>query len=155
MRTEEQKTKNNIAAKKYYALHKEERLAYALEYRTINKEKIRDHRKQRDLRQPDILREKDRAYRVAHKEELRAYNMMRYHGVTTQEIEELKIKQNNKCAICNKELVPGRGTHLDHNHITNKNRGLLCSTCNTGIGGLRDDPKIILNAYKYLLKWSE
>jgi len=81
--------------------------------------------------------------------------MMRYHGVTMQEIDKLRITQNNQCAICKKILVPGKFTHLDHNHITNKNRGLLCTSCNLGIGGLRDDPEIVKRAYEYLSAWED
>lgn len=40
-------------------------------------------------------------------------------------------KQQGKCKICSKEMkVP----HVDHDHVTGKYRGLLCVSCNNGLG---------------------
>lgn len=39
---------------------------------------------------------------------------------------------------------------IDHCHKTGKVRGLLCKTCNTGIGHLKDDPNILRSAINYL-----
>jgi hypothetical protein len=54
--------------------------------------------------------------------------------------------QNNLCLICycRKPLV------VDHCHETGKVRGMLCSTCNTGIGHLKDSPAMLLSALQYL-----
>jgi len=38
----------------------------------------------------------------------------------------------------------------DHDHKTNNPRGILCKRCNLGIGNLRDDPKLVFAAAKYL-----
>jgi predicted restriction endonuclease len=149
------KARNNIASKKYYSAHKEERIAYARSYQAIHQDDIKNRRAIRNKENAKEISLKDKEYRLAHKEELRAYNMMRYHGVTIQEIEELKLKQNNKCAICGNELKSGKGTHLDHDHASGINRGLLCSSCNLGIGSLKDNPEIVLSAYKYLELWGE
>lgn len=39
---------------------------------------------------------------------------------------------------------------LDHCHETNTFRGWLCSNCNTGLGGFKDDKDKVLRAYEYL-----
>jgi hypothetical protein len=39
---------------------------------------------------------------------------------------------------------------VDHDHKTGAPRGLLCHTCNAGIGHLHDDPELILKAYYYV-----
>jgi len=39
---------------------------------------------------------------------------------------------------------------VDHNHKTNKVRGLLCQRCNMGIGQFRDDPNLMARAVEYL-----
>ena len=39
---------------------------------------------------------------------------------------------------------------IDHNHVNNKVRGLLCSNCNCAIGLLGDSPVIINRALEYL-----
>ena len=38
---------------------------------------------------------------------------------------------------------------IDHCHTTNKFRGILCRTCNVGIGLLKDDLTTITKAYEY------
>jgi hypothetical protein len=40
--------------------------------------------------------------------------------------------------------------HIDHDHKSGKVRGLLCSCCNTGIGFLKDDPRIMRKAADYV-----
>lgn len=64
--------------------------------------------------------------------------------------DNLLLIQNNLCAICKdiskKELV------VDHNHINGEIRGLLCRTCNTGIGMMKDSPDILRAASLYLIR---
>jgi hypothetical protein len=64
--------------------------------------------------------------------------------------------QNYVCAVCLKfELSEQHGTlAVDHNHITGKNRGLLCGNCNKALGLLREDPSIIKSLLKYLDKYA-
>jgi len=38
----------------------------------------------------------------------------------------------------------------DHSHQTNRQRGLLCARCNTGLGFFRDEPRLLANAIEYL-----
>lgn len=68
------------------------------------------------------------------------------YGKTKDEIDLLKKQQYNKCAICGKECE----LFVDHEHKSNKFRGLLCTQCNTGIGMLKDDVTILDNAIKYI-----
>jgi hypothetical protein len=63
-----------------------------------------------------------------------------------------------RCDICG-ELEPhktklgGRKSlAFDHCHKTNRQRGRLCSRCNTGLGFFCDDPGLLLNAMEYLRK---
>jgi hypothetical protein len=66
---------------------------------------------------------------------------------TQQWYREKLIEQGYKCAICQdtpKRLV------VDHDHGDGQLRGLLCSTCNSGIGMLRDDVAILRAALSYL-----
>ena len=41
---------------------------------------------------------------------------------------------------------------VDHCHTTGKVRGLLCQSCNTGIGLLKEDTKLFMAAIEYLEK---
>ena len=63
------------------------------------------------------------------------------------------IKQNNCCAICG---IDGndykREFSVDHNHITNVVRGLLCSNCNIGLGYFKDNTSMLSMAIEYLVR---
>lgn len=56
------------------------------------------------------------------------------------------LARYGKCPICRhyKNLV------RDHDHKTNKFRGMICSTCNTGLGLFYDNPGLLRNAIEYL-----
>jgi hypothetical protein len=60
-------------------------------------------------------------------------------------------QQLGKCKICgtHQENLP-EILHVDHCHVTGKVRGLLCRSCNSGIGFLKDDEKIVSKALLYL-----
>lgn len=90
--------------------------------------------------------------------EVRAKNR---YGITPSQMQQLLEDQENKCAICkrpfedkppsgikNKKNV--HGPHIDHNHMTNKVRGLLCHWCNTGLGCFGDNKACIASAGLYL-----
>lgn len=64
-----------------------------------------------------------------------------------QVVDLLMEEQNGRCAICFDLLDT---PHLDHSHVTNEVRGLLCNKCNLGLGSFRDDPAVIARAIEYL-----
>ena len=64
--------------------------------------------------------------------------------------------ENYKCPICETTLEGqirnGNAWAVDHCHTTGKVRGYLCPTCNSGLGHLKDNPKILENAIEWLTK---
>lgn len=64
---------------------------------------------------------------------------------------DCEVDLNGLCAIC--LLAPAEC--VDHNHTTDKVRGLLCPRCNMGIGLLGDSAATAHSAAKYLLKHLE
>jgi hypothetical protein len=89
-------------------------------------------------------------------EYIRASVIKSLYGITPEEYEVLLKKQKGVCAICKRpERLKNRyrgicRLHIDHDHKTNKVRGLLCSTCNFALGGFNDNPTYLLNAINYL-----
>lgn len=57
-------------------------------------------------------------------------------------------EQKGVCAICG--VNDGKTLHLDHCHLFNYDRGLLCKSCNLALGLFNDDPARLRAALKYL-----
>ena len=70
-------------------------------------------------------------------------------NVTNQQYDELFKAQKGSCAICEKKEI-NRRLSVDHCHKTLKVRGLVCRTCNLGIGYFMDDIALLKKAIKYL-----
>ena len=82
----------------------------------------------------------------------RARQLKHRYGITIVQYDEILKEQDGKCAVCSAtEAIKDTGymLHVDHNHITGKVRGLLCTTCNKALGFLESsDIKGIINYIK-------
>jgi hypothetical protein len=78
--------------------------------------------------------------------------LMQSYGLTGfDEFDALWRRCKGECEICGRPLEQDdRNTAIDHDHKTLQARGILCSSCNTGIGGLQDSIDMLKNAIKYL-----
>lgn len=77
-------------------------------------------------------------------------HLLRTYGLTPEDKLSLLEAQDFKCAICNDLLVESRRTHVDHNHVTGKNRKILCQSCNHGLGNFKDNPEVLRKAAQYI-----
>ena len=108
--------------RQYYLANREKALAQMAEWRASNFERHADAR---------------------HRSKLKAY------GLTPEEYRTLLERQGGACAICGDD-APRRTFHLDHDHETGRVRGILCNSCNRGIGLLKDDVAVLRSAVAYL-----
>ena len=93
--------------------------------------------------------EKNKAH---HLEVGRRRSLKCLYGITEQDYLDMLEAQENKCAIC-ESYDPGEKRKyfcVDHDHKTEVVRGLLCASCNKGIGHLKDDAEIISKALDYV-----
>ena len=83
------------------------------------------------------------------------------YGITMEEYTNMYLEQNGVCAIClNPETATeGKGIDrkvknlsVDHDHKTNRVRGLLCFKCNTVLGKIDDSVETLKRAISYLEK---
>lgn len=84
----------------------------------------------------------------------RAYYIKKHYNLTLEEHDQLSSDQTQQCAMCGTTTPQGRyGVfHTDHCHDTGILRGLLCHSCNTGLGLLGDNLAGIMEAAHYLSK---
>lgn len=84
-------------------------------------------------------------------EEGRLKNRLRRYGITAEQFERLKA--HGKCQVCERDFVDQRhhpqAPVVDHDHATGRVRGVICRSCNLGLGYFNDDPVVIetLGAY--------
>lgn len=121
--------------------------AYQKRYRELNREKLKQT--SRDWAQADL----DRAHRAIYNSYLK-----KNFGITVDEYEELLKNQQGLCACCGKKQAENaldgfgkpRRFAVDHDHVTGEIRGLLCHSCNVGIGLLGDAIQGLRKAMEYL-----
>lgn len=86
--------------------------------------------------------------------ELRKYKrfIQKTYDISWEDYEIMFDNQKGCCAICKSRVSSARTTRLfvDHCHNTAKVRGLLCSSCNHGLGLFKDSPTLLKRAISYL-----
>lgn len=115
-------------------------------YTEENKEKIRKYKSDYYYANREKCIERDRKN-----------HLKRKYNVTVEWYEEQLKKQNGQCKICG--TTDGRGIssllHVDHNHETGKVRGLLCQSCNTGIGLFKENTELLEKAIQYVNRFKQ
>lgn len=74
-----------------------------------------------------------------------------YYGLSLEAYQMLVDKNNGKCYICNEFPIKGK-LYVDHCHVTQKIRGVLCIKCNSLLGFCNDNIEVLNSAIKYLIK---
>lgn len=141
------------SAKKWRDAHPEE---YKVSYKKSNKKWAEANRK----KVLEIKEKSRKKQRMLNPERFRAASFnLRYkkYNLTYDDFKKMVASQDGMCLICGS--IPDEADRMhpilcvDHEHKTNKIRGLLCHRCNTGIGQFNDNPELINKAILYLKKW--
>lgn len=123
------------------------------DYYNLNKEVISKKSKIKYDANPDYYKEKTKNFEVS-KEKKYSYNkkfkLKQKYNLTIEEYEGMQKQQDYKCKICNRSFTDKVVPYVDHCHKSGKIRGLLCITCNSGLGMANDDIKILSNMINYL-----
>lgn len=97
----------------------------------------------------DCLKLRRSAYYKANKELVRNRVAASTYGISVEEVEALKSR--GCCDICGSDGSDfTKGLHIDHCHTTGKVRGILCHSCNTGLGAFKDNTDLLQKAKDYL-----
>jgi hypothetical protein len=91
---------------------------------------------------------KSRAWYYANRDRQRDLRRRQKYGLTRDDYLAMVENQAGLCAICNREF--GDKLRVDHDHETKKLRGLLCSSCNAGLGYFQDKASVLEGAVCYL-----
>lgn len=80
----------------------------------------------------------------------RQSHLRKKYGIDQADYLRMRDEQGDLCLICRDSLP--EPAYVDHCHETGRVRGLLCLTCNTGIGSFKERPEVLIWAAAYLLK---
>jgi hypothetical protein len=160
--------KNKDKFKEYYKKYREksEVKQYQKEYYKNNKEIIANRSKVRAVECKEELKQYQREYYEKHADYIteRKNNWIRnnkdrhmnnqllwHSGIGLDDYNILFDKQSGCCAICGEHQSKfKRALSVDHDHATNKIRGLLCMNCNLMLGHSKDSIMRLKKAIIYL-----
>jgi len=110
-----------------------------------------DYQREYRRKNPQRNRDSSKRWRDANKARYQKHNRkqgLKKYGLDQEAFDKLLREQDGRCAICRK--ASDRTLHVDHDHVTGKVRGLLCTRCNPGLGYFQDDPALCRAAADYL-----
>lgn len=128
--------------------HRIASLKWMQQYRLNNREKANE--KVRNYYYKN--KEKINFYQRKRRKDLgldKKYKLKNRYGLSLEDYNKLVTKQNGRCAIC-LNCIFRENLAVDHNHLTNQIRGLLCKPCNLGLGNFKDNIFNLENAIIYL-----
>ncbi|MBX4212608.1 endonuclease VII domain-containing protein [Candidatus Pacearchaeota archaeon] len=139
-------------------VHKRKRLNDAAKYGYSDEEWESFHKcKRSQIRHPEAYKESYKKWANKQSTEYhhargRKSQLKLNYGITPEIYNEMLSNQENSCAICKTNTPTGRWKvfAVDHCHLTNKIRGLLCNECNRGMGLLKDNAGLLRAAADYL-----
>jgi len=115
---------------------------------TPQTDKRRAYMRERYKTKRDDIIEYNRKRRAERPQVEQDWYLRKEYGLTLAEYDAMLAAQDGCCAICRKQHK--RRLAVDHDHNTGRVRGLLCSSCNNGLGRFEDDADRMRRAVDYL-----
>lgn len=89
---------------------------------------------------------KDSYSREQRKAYSREWILQSKYKISSSDFDAMVASQGGHCAMCEAT----ERLHVDHCHSTGVVRGVLCVSCNRGLGYFKDDPEVLRRAIAYL-----
>jgi len=81
----------------------------------------------------------------------RQKDILRKYGISLFEYDLMFQAQKGCCRICGiPQSYLKQRLSIDHDHKTDRIRGLLCNTCNVALGSAHDNPALLRRMAEYL-----
>lgn len=142
----------------------------SVRWRAANADRVKEHRRRSYEANKELVKERSRAWSKANRERKAALAVawvqanpgkvlsirLKRYGLDAEAYAAMLSEQKGGCAICGSKEPGGRGRFaVDHDHAAEANgqmvvRGLLCMSCNRGLGYFADDPQRLRAASDYL-----
>lgn len=80
---------------------------------------------------------------------VKGWHFLDKYGLLEKDYNNLMENQNNCCACCGEEFTKKTKICVDHCHKQGHVRGLICNSCNIGLGFIEND-KRLAQAFRYI-----
>jgi len=127
----------------------EAREKYHQEYYRKNKKKLDAYKQQWKEENPDKAKQHQSTYADKSKEKRQIWQREYRYGLSHDVFTRMLNEQSSSCKICERSFE-GTKVFVDHCHATGSVRGLLCPSCNTALGLIKDDLLWLKRAKTYL-----
>lgn len=122
------------------------------------KEYQRQYMKVYRAKNRNSIREKSRTYSKRYYENNKAEcnrasldaRFKRKFGLTIVQRDALIEAQGKRCKVCTRAFTSVARACVDHDHITGRMRGIICTSCNKALGLLQDNVQSLGRAIAYL-----
>jgi len=172
---ESHRDKHKEYMKEYNNTNRKRLLEDKKDYHIENREKILENHRSYYQRNKEILSIKQKEYRIKNRDKIKKYyednkiilkdrrvisDRKKKYGLSEDDYGKMVARCGGKCEICGKKMILRVGEKhtkddacIDHNHATEKVRGLVCSACNSLLGFSYDNKETLKNAIIYLEKY--
>ena len=124
---------------KYSEETKRKRRAYTKEWKKKNSVRVKETKKAWDTKNKDYVLSAAKAFSLKWR-----------YGITPDDYQRMMEEQGGVCKICGNPPSGRFALSVDHDHRTQRVRGLLCGKCNFAIGHANDNPALLRKMAKYL-----
>lgn len=121
----------------WYAANRQREISRVKAWQQANPDRVNENHRRNNARPERKRALRDQYYR-------------RTFGISADDSAALLAQQGGGCAICGKRPERAASLHLDHCHDTGAIRGILCLSCNQGLGKFREDADLLDAAARYL-----
>jgi hypothetical protein len=142
-------------------------LEYQRKYRESHREHIRARDKELKRKKYKHYHEQNRLWRLKNPDKVKEYaeryrksgaqkwsQIKSRYGIDKAQFESLLEQQKGRCPICRDDFKI-RKPYIDHNHTSDKVRGLLHRECNALLGFAEEKMEVLQNAINYIKKYED
>lgn len=143
---------NALSLARYHALSDEQRAVLNAKARAAyarGKDKHNAKQRETRARNRDEWNAKMREYQRRNRDKYYEYNAANRFGVKRASIQAI-VASSQVCEICAKGPGTRKRLAIDHCHTSGVLRGMLCHTCNLGLGAFKDNEALLVAAAHYL-----
>lgn len=150
--TPEKHAKQLKASREWKQRNKDKVAASQKEWRENNVEKRKETKAEWDKANPERKKQHNKVFKTKNPDYFVSKHLKNTYGITLEEYNGILQLQHHKCAGCGVEArnAQRQKLYVDHCHVTNKIRGLLCQHCNTALGMVKDNTETLINLVSYL-----